>query len=117
MSTRAKSVILGTTADRQCLQIGDLERRNGLYILGKPRMGKSWLIINMILQDIENGHGVFFIDPHGDAIDEIVSRRIITGRDRILLELDNPECSCGINILACPDISDPQLRADMLMRH
>src|SRR5512147_377204 len=31
--------------------IHDTERTSGVYILGKPRMGKSWLIINMILQD------------------------------------------------------------------
>jgi hypothetical protein len=61
------NTILGTTIDNESLVIGDIERRSGLYILGKPRMGKSWLLVNMILQDIIQEHAVFFIDPHGDA--------------------------------------------------
>jgi replicative DNA helicase len=42
------------------LWLGEVEHRSGLYILGKPGMGKSALIVNMMNQDIENGHGVFF---------------------------------------------------------
>lgn len=59
--------IIGKDENNNYLQIGDHERRSGLYILGKPRMGKSWLLVNLILQDIEKGHGISFLDPHGDA--------------------------------------------------
>lgn len=65
---------LGEKQDNSLLLICDNERRSGLYILGRTRTGKSWLIVNLLLQDIENGHGVFFIDPHGTAIDDLLAR-------------------------------------------
>jgi hypothetical protein len=58
----------------QAVSIGDIERRSGFYILGKPGFGKTALMVNMALQDIENGHGLFFLDPHGDAVNDIVMR-------------------------------------------
>jgi hypothetical protein len=56
------------------ITIGDIERRSGLYILGKPGMGKTLLLDSLVLQDIEHGHGVFFLDPHGDAFRDIFVR-------------------------------------------
>jgi hypothetical protein len=35
-------------------------------------MGKTTLIMNMILNDIRNGEGLCFIDPHGDAVEKIL---------------------------------------------
>jgi len=69
------SVILGTDTDTgEVVRIGDIERRSGLYILGKPGMGKSALSVNVALQDIQNGHGLFFLDPHGDAAVDLIRR-------------------------------------------
>ena len=34
----------------------------GLYILGRTGTGKTTLIKKIIAQDIDNGHGVFFLD-------------------------------------------------------
>src|SRR5512132_4372429 len=76
-------VIRKKLANGDPVRIGDAERKSGVYILGKPRMGKSWLIVNMILQDIKQGHGVFFLDPHGDAIDDLIKR---TDSDVILFD-------------------------------
>jgi len=47
-------------------------RRQHVYLLGQTGTGKSTLLRNMILQDIENGRGVGVIDPHGDLADEIL---------------------------------------------
>ena len=44
------------------IRIGDMERRSGLYILGRTGTGKTTLIKKIIAQDIDNGHGVFFLD-------------------------------------------------------
>jgi DNA replication protein DnaC len=54
--------LLGTdTLTGSQIVIGDIERRSGLYILGKPGMGKSTLLVNMIIQDIVNTwNSVFF---------------------------------------------------------
>ncbi len=47
-------------------------RRQHLYAIGKTGTGKSTLLRNLILQDIEAGRGVGLIDPHGDLAEEIL---------------------------------------------
>jgi hypothetical protein len=124
-------VTIGTTIDPKpqyrltlfnTLFIDDTERTSGLYILGKPRMGKSWLLINMILQDIKNGHGIFFIDPHGDAITDIFDRApdklpaTSINLGCLLLDPEDDQYSFGINLLECSDIADQKLRSDTYAR-
>ncbi|MDO8604244.1 MAG: type IV secretion system DNA-binding domain-containing protein [bacterium] len=43
------------------------DRTRHMYIIGKTGMGKSTLIENMVAQDIKNGEGFAFIDPHGKS--------------------------------------------------
>lgn len=55
---RNKRVPFGIKAD---------DRTRHMYIIGKTGMGKSTLIENMVVQDIQNGEGFAFIDPHGKS--------------------------------------------------
>ena len=48
------------------------DRRRHFYLLGQTGTGKSTLMENMIYQDILNGDGVAFVDPHGTAIERIL---------------------------------------------
>ena len=41
------------------------DRTRHVYVIGKTGMGKSTLLENMAIQDIQNGEGMAFIDPHG----------------------------------------------------
>ena len=89
------------------IEIGHIERRSGLYILGKPGMGKSTLLVNMIAQDIVDSlDSVFFLDPHGDAIRDIISDTDVCedirkyNRAR-LIDPSNEEYTIGINPLEC----------------
>src|SRR2546430_2016135 len=41
------------------------DRSRHTYIIGKTGMGKSTLLENMAIQDIQNGEGLAFLDPHG----------------------------------------------------
>lgn len=41
------------------------DRSRHMYVVGKTGMGKSTLLENMAIQDIRNGEGMAFIDPHG----------------------------------------------------
>ncbi|MFA5368717.1 MAG: CxxC-x17-CxxC domain-containing protein [Candidatus Paceibacterota bacterium] len=52
--------------------IRDDDKRRHIYIIGKTGMGKTELLKNMIVQDIRRGNGVGFIDPHGEAAEEIL---------------------------------------------
>lgn len=45
------------------------DRARHVYIIGKTGMGKSCLLENMAVQDIQNGEGMAFIDPHGKSAD------------------------------------------------
>ncbi len=47
------------------------DRRRHMYVIGKTGVGKSEFLKDMILQDIKNGEGVCFIDPH-DTIDKLL---------------------------------------------
>ncbi len=49
------------------------DRLRHAYVIGQTGTGKTGLIKNMILQDIRNGEGVAFIDPHGTDIEDILA--------------------------------------------
>lgn len=52
--------------------IKNIDRSRHVYMIGKTGMGKSTLLENMAAQDIINGEGMCFIDPHGSAIDALL---------------------------------------------
>ncbi len=45
------------------------DRSRHMYVIGKTGMGKSTMLENMAIQDIRNGNGLCFIDPHGKTAD------------------------------------------------
>jgi len=48
------------------------DRRRHIYVIGKTGMGKTNLLENMVVQDIRNGKGVCYIDPHGDTAEKLI---------------------------------------------
>jgi len=48
------------------------DRRKHVYIIGKTGMGKSTLLENMTIQDIQAGRGVAVVDPHGEYAERIL---------------------------------------------
>lgn len=49
--------------------IKNKDRAQHIYIIGKTGMGKSTTLENMAIQDINNGRGLAFLDPHGKTAD------------------------------------------------
>ncbi len=45
------------------------DRSRHMYVIGKTGMGKSTLLENLAIQDIQSGNGIAFIDPHGKTAD------------------------------------------------
>ncbi|MFA6339081.1 MAG: type IV secretion system DNA-binding domain-containing protein [Candidatus Paceibacterota bacterium] len=41
------------------------DRSRHVYVIGKTGMGKSTMLENLAIQDIKDGNGMAFIDPHG----------------------------------------------------
>lgn len=48
------------------------DRSRHVYIIGKTGMGKSTVLENMAIQDMQNGHGLAFMDPHGSTADKLL---------------------------------------------
>ncbi len=48
------------------------DRDRHMYVIGKTGMGKSTLLENMAIQDIRNGEGLAFIDPHGGTVERLL---------------------------------------------
>jgi type IV secretory pathway TraG/TraD family ATPase VirD4 len=49
------------------------DRGRHMYVIGKTGMGKSTLLENLAIQDIQNGEGLAFIDPHGSTAERLLS--------------------------------------------
>ena len=52
--------------------IKSTDRSKHVYVIGKTGMGKSTLLENMAIQDIQSGNGVAFIDPHGGTAEKLL---------------------------------------------
>ncbi len=48
------------------------DRRRHVYILGKSGTGKSTLLANMAINDIQQGEGMALVDPHGDTAEHLL---------------------------------------------
>lgn len=102
----------------QVRQVGlSLEQRTRhIYTIGASGTGKSTLLLNLIRQDIENGHGVAVLDPHGDLIDTILG--LIPEQrfdDVILFDPSDSEFPIGFNILSAhSELEKTLLESDLV---
>jgi hypothetical protein len=80
--------------------INQNDRKKHVYIIGKTGMGKTSMLQNMVLQDIYNGYGVCYMDPHGDSaryiLDRIPKHR---HNDVVYINPSDLEYPVGFNIL------------------
>lgn len=101
------SVLLGENIHRGVTQPAHISaemRPRHCYLAGASGTGKSTLLLNMILQDINAGHGVGVLDPHGDLIHDVL-RRIPEHRidDVILFDPADDQFPFALNILEAQD--------------
>ncbi len=95
--------LLGTTARSgggRKVRIAAEDRKRHMYIIGQTGTGKTTLLQTMILDDIHNGEGLCFIDPHGDAFRAILERiPNHRARDVIAFDVTADTRSLGLNLL------------------
>ena len=75
MKNNEEITFLGLTTfrnQRKKFGIKTDDRRRHVYIIGKTGMGKTALLENMVLQDIQAGRGISFIDPHGETAEKLL---------------------------------------------
>src|SRR5438270_3806414 len=99
--------ILGTdTQTGQRVELPQTSRREGLYIIGATGTGKSTLLENLILQDINQGLGVCVLDPHGDLVNAVISRMKKRLEDVILIDLGGREYVAALHLFHCEHPDD-----------
>ena len=71
-----------------------------MAIFGKSGVGKTTLICNMVMADLNAGNGVTVIDPHGSLIEDLLN---VIPRSRtndvIYINPTDPERIIGLNVL------------------
>jgi hypothetical protein len=71
-----QNLFLGTNKHRNTdipIYVTPEDRLRHFYVIGQTGTGKSTMLRNMIMQDINNGDGVCFIDPHGSDVQDILA--------------------------------------------
>ena len=98
-----EGIILGKNDHRgieTIVRMQENDRRRHLYVIGQTGTGKTVFMKNMIMQDIKEGRGVCFMDPHGSDLESVMSQipkeRI---NDVILIDPANTEKPLGLNML------------------
>lgn len=61
-----------TRGKREMFGIRAIDRGKHVYVIGKTGMGKSTMLENMAIQDIQNGEGIAYIDPHGSTAEKLL---------------------------------------------
>ncbi len=104
---RSKNVNFGIKMD---------DRRRHMYIIGKTGMGKSELLKNIAIQDIQAGRGLAFVDPHGDPVEDLLDyipeHRM---KDVIYINPADLEHPIAFNVMESVDPDTRHLVADGIM--
>lgn len=61
-----------TRGKKQMFGIRAVDRLKHMYVIGKTGVGKSTMLENMAIQDIQNGEGIVFVDPHGSSAEKLL---------------------------------------------
>lgn len=91
------------------IRLSTEDRRRHVYVIGSTGMGKSVFMRNIAYQDMMEGRGFAFIDPHGDVAEELLSMVPKERIDDVIYfdpgDMDNP---IGMNMFEyqTPDQKD-----------
>jgi len=94
------------------IKYAEKDRLRHMYMVGKTGVGKSTIFQNMCLEDIKNGSGVCYIDPHGESIDWLLNN-IPKERfeDVVLFNPSDTDFPFGLNLLE----ANSELEKDFLV--
>jgi hypothetical protein len=92
------------------------DRRRHVHVMGKTGMGKTSLLLNMAVSDIRNGHGMAFVDPHGDVamdlLEYIPENRI---KDVVYFNPSDLEYPIAFNVLGDVPVNQRHIVGDGLV--
>lgn len=81
------------------IRLTENDRRRHTYIIGQTGVGKSIFLENLAYQDMHDGRGFAFIDPHGDVVENLLANIPKERVEDVIYfnpgDLDNP---IGLNL-------------------
>ncbi len=96
-----KSVYAGSVRP---IYVSDDDRRRHVYTVGKTGTGKSEFLKALMIQDIRAGRGLAFLDPHGDAAEDLLAMiPPERAEDVIYFDPGDYERPFGMNMLEAND--------------
>lgn len=103
MGISEEGILLGVSksgTEEHQIRFADRDRLRHFYVIGQTGTGKTTLLVNMIIQDIQRGDGVCFIDPHGSDIMTVLAN-IPQSRFKDVIYFDpaNLAMPMGLNML------------------
>jgi len=98
-----QGILLGTNTYRGAtteVRLSDEDRLRHLYVIGQTGAGKTGLLKTLMSQDIKEGKGICFIDPHGnDILDVLAGVPPERYEDVIYFDPANIDRPFGLNLL------------------
>lgn len=98
-----EGVVIGNNiyrGDSRAIHFSKEDRMRHMYVIGQTGTGKTVFLKNMIIQDIKNGDGCCFIDPHGsDILDILANIPPERAKDVIYFDPSYTARPMGLNML------------------
>lgn len=111
------AVRLGTAASSgEEVWLAEAQRLRHVHIVGASGTGKSTLLVDMIVQDLEAGRGLAVVDVHGDLAGDVLAR-IPEHRvpDVVVFDPADPDYVVGWNLLEAGSEAERQMLASDLV--
>ena len=92
-------IVLGRGTNHP-FNLSRIDLRRHFYMLGKTGSGKTTLMHNMAVQDLEQGRGMALIDPHGDEAERLLDH-VPRSRTNYVVYFNpgDPDHCVGLNVL------------------
>lgn len=58
---------------KKAIKLAEADRARHMYVVGQTGTGKSTFLENLALQDMLEGRGFAFVDPHGDTAEKLLA--------------------------------------------
>ncbi len=114
-----QSLVLGENlhaGEAAAVTLSSEQRLRHIHLVGATGTGKSHLLLNLILQDIEAGEGVGVLDPHGDLVDRVLGSIPLERLDEVVvLDPGDEAWPVGLNLLQAHSALEKTLLASDLV--
>ncbi len=114
LAREGRTLFIGRDAGgERPIALSDEGARHHVAVIGPSGVGKSVLLANSILSDIDHGHAGVVIDPKSDLVESVLRRIKPEAAERIVV-LDGGDLSRPVPGVALLSGGDPDTRADVL---